>query len=253
MLVLLLLLSSTFAMAQVATSSLVGEIRDPSAAVVPDARVTAVHQVTGFSQAAATSGVGVYRLEQLLPGTYTITVEKEGFRTITTSEITLVVNQKGRLNFDLQPGSPRDSLTVSARVSLLQADDSSVGYRLDGASIGRLPLIQRNVISLATLGPGAIPRQLGGFVHDVVNDLQPARGAVALNPPIHGSQSTTYGTPSTTTALALSLRLKSTPGPPRVPSSTSRASSPAAAGCCAAAFCAIARGAKPRVASPAAP
>ena len=190
MLVLLLLLSSAVAMAQVASSSLAGEVRDPSAAVVPGATVTAVHQATGFSQAAVTSGEGVYRLEQLLPGRHTITVEKEGFQTTTTNEITLAVNQRGRLNFDLRAGSPRDSITVEASVSMVQADDSSVGYRLGADSIGRLPLVDRNVISLATLGPGAIPRQLGGFVHDVVNDLQPARGAVALNPPIHGSRST---------------------------------------------------------------
>ena len=191
MLVLLfLLLSSAAAMAQVASSSLFGEVRDPSSAVVQDATVTAVHQNTGFSQTTLTSSEGVYRLEHLLPGSYAVSVEKNGFRTITTEEITLALNQRGRLDFTLQPGAPLDSITVAARVSLLQADDSSVGYRLDGASIGRLPLIERNVISLATLGPGAVPRQLGGFGHDIINDLQPVRGAVALNPPIHGARST---------------------------------------------------------------
>ena len=45
-------------------------------------------------------------------------------------------------------------------------------------------------MSLATLGPGAVPRQLGGFVHDVYNDVQEGtRGSVALNPPINGGRS----------------------------------------------------------------
>ena len=52
-----------------------------------------------------------------------------------------------------------------------------------------LPLDQRNVLSLVTLGPGAIPRQLGGFTHDVDNDVQQgSRGSVALNPPINGGR-----------------------------------------------------------------
>ena len=46
------------------------------------------------------------------------------------------------------------------------------------------------IISLVTLSAGAIPRQLGGFVHDIVNDIQAARGAVALNPPTNGARST---------------------------------------------------------------
>ena len=44
-------------------------------------------------------------------------------------------------------------------------------------------------MSLVTLGPGAIPRQLGGFVHDVNNDVQEgSRGSVALNPPVNGAR-----------------------------------------------------------------
>ena len=66
-----------------------------------------------------------------------------------------------------------------------------MGYRLDNSKIAGLPLASRNVVSLVTLGPGAIPRQLGGFVHDVYNDIQEgSRGSVALNPPVNGSRST---------------------------------------------------------------
>src|SRR5262249_38858954 len=41
------------------------------------------------------------------------------------------------------------------------------------------------------VGPGGIPRQLGGFTHDVNNDIQEgSRGSVALNPPVNGARST---------------------------------------------------------------
>src|SRR5204863_2933993 len=85
----------------------------------------------------------------------------------------------------------QDRITVSATVSPVDTEDAAVGYRLDNSKIAGLPLASRNVVSLVTLGPGAIPRQLGGFVHDVTNDIQEgSRGSVALNPPINGSRST---------------------------------------------------------------
>ena len=64
------------------------------------------------------------------------------------------------------------------------------GYTLGSEFLEALPLLGRNIIDLVTLGPGAIPRQLGGFTHDIINDLQGNRGAVALNAPVNGARST---------------------------------------------------------------
>ena len=161
------------------------------ARLVAAAVVTAVHDATGFSFSAGTGAQGSYRIGELPPGGYTVTVAKPGFRTAVARKVILEVNQKARLDVVMQVGVAHDSVTVTAEVSPLQNDDASAGYRLDNSAIESLPLPVRNVISLVTLGPGAIPRQLGGFVHDVVNDVQQGpRGAVALNPPINGSRST---------------------------------------------------------------
>ena len=124
-----------------------------------------------------------------MPGAYTVTAEKSGFRTIEAKNVTLEVNQKARFDLILKVGGEHESVTVRAQVSPVQSDDASVGYRLDAQAIDSLPLVQRNVVNLITLGPGAIPRQLGGFVHDVINDQQANRGATALNPPVNGARS----------------------------------------------------------------
>jgi hypothetical protein len=175
--------------AQVASATLLGEIRDESSALAPGVRVTARNDATRFIRVTVSSPQGAYRIDQLLPGTYTVIAEKPGFRTATSENVLLEVNQKARLDLVIKVGAERDSVTVSAPVSPMQSDDASVGYRLDTAAIDSLPLAQRNVISLVTLGPGAIPRHLGGFVHDIINDQQSSRGAVALNPPINGARS----------------------------------------------------------------
>jgi outer membrane receptor protein involved in Fe transport len=176
---------------QVASAVLFGEVRDESGAVVPAAEVMTRHQATGFSQSVQSGGDGTYRIDQLIPGKYNVIARKSGFRTLTAQSVELEINQKARLDLKLQVGAERDSVTVSAVISPLQANDSSVGYRLDYPTVRNLPLDGRNIVSLVTLGPGAIPRHLGGFTHDVANDVQENRGAVALNPPINGSRSTT--------------------------------------------------------------
>ena len=175
--------------AQVASASLLGDVRDETGAVAPGVTVSARHNDTGFVRAAVTSTEGAYRLDELLPGVYTVTAEKPGFRTLTTGSLTLEVNQKARLDLVLKVGAESDSITVEASVSPLQSDDASAGYRLNPVDITALPLVQRDVISLITLGPGAIPRHLGGFTHDIINDVQSNRGAVAFNPPINGGRS----------------------------------------------------------------
>src|SRR5713101_5087354 len=175
---------------QVASSSLLGDVRDESGAMVPGVKITARHQATGFVRTVSSGADGSYRIDQLLPGRYTVTTDKNGFRKTSAESIVLEVNQRARLDLTLRLGAESDSVTVSASVSPLQTEDASFGYRLDDAAITDLPLVQRNVISLVTLGPGAIPRHLSGFVHDIVNDVQENRGAVALNPPINGARST---------------------------------------------------------------
>lgn len=175
---------------QVSSATLSGEITDEASALLSGVKVTAHHEATGFSRSYVTGSDGVFRIADLLPGRYRVTAEKDNFRTVTVDAVVLEVNQKARLDLRLPLGFRQDSITITAEVSPLQRDDASVGYRLDFPTIKSLPLDVRNVASLITLGPGAIPRQLGGFGHDIINDIQENRGSVALNPPLNGARST---------------------------------------------------------------
>ena len=190
LLILLLLNLAAVAHAQVASSTLLGEVRDGTDAMIPGVRVTVTSISTGFSRQSITNPRGSYRIEDLQPGIYNVQVARSGFRSLTVRAVLLEINQKLRLSFDLQVGREMDSITVSAQVSQLQTEDASQGYRLDSRTITALPLAVRNVFSLMTLGPGVVPRQLGGFTRDIIGDLQAARGAVSLNPPINGARST---------------------------------------------------------------
>jgi hypothetical protein len=175
---------------QVASSVLLGDVRDETSAVVPGAEIVATHEATGFSRSTTSNSTGSYRLEELMPGVYSVAVQKAGFRQVRIQDVRLEVNQKAELAILLQIGPTTQSVTVQGDLPTVQSSDATVGYRLDSPMFSQLPLDRRDVIPLVTLGPGAIPRQLGGFVHDSITDVQESRGAVALNPPVNGARST---------------------------------------------------------------
>jgi hypothetical protein len=177
-------------LAQVSSGSLLGDVRDEKAASIGGVLIVARNNDTGFSRSATTNTFGSYRIDDLLPGAYTVTAQHEGFQAAAVSPLFVEINQKARLDFDLHVGSVRDTVSVSARTSPVQTDDATEGYTLGSSFVEALPLLGRNIISLVTLGPGAIPRQLGGFTHDIMNDLQGNRGAVAFNAPVNGARST---------------------------------------------------------------
>ncbi|MGI9073273.1 MAG: carboxypeptidase regulatory-like domain-containing protein [Bryobacteraceae bacterium] len=187
--IFLSLMLSSAALAQVSSGSFYGQILDESGALVANARVTAQQKSTGFARSVVSDPSGSYRISDLVPGNYSMTVERTGFRTSIASQLNLEINQQAKLDFQLRLGPAHDSVDVTASISQLQTDDNSEGYRLGSSIFTELPLDQRNVLSLVTLGPGAIPRHLGGFTHDVDNDVQQgSRGSVALNPPINGGR-----------------------------------------------------------------
>ena len=202
---------------QVSSGSLAGNARDETGAYVGHVAILARNNATGFSRKAATTAAGGYRIDDLSPGVYTVTARRNGFETAAFRSVVVELNQIARLDFELRAGSESTTVTVTAHVSPVQTDEASEGYLLGSNFIQELPLGGRNIISLVTLGPGAIPRQLGGFTHDIMNDLQAGRGAVALNPPVNGARSTgnsymldgAYNTDRNTFAIAVTPLLES--------------------------------------------
>ena len=187
--VLLFCVAASFARGQVATGSLFGEIRDESGAVVAAAQVVAQQEATGFTRTVLTDDSGAYRIEPLAPGRYSVRAQRPGFQTAVVPHVTLEVSQQAKVDVRLKVGEMKDSVAVTAAVSPLRTEDATAGYRIDAQTLTQLPLDERNVAGLITLGPGAIPRQLAGFVHDAGNDIQQgSRGSVALNAPINGGR-----------------------------------------------------------------
>src|SRR5580704_154294 len=140
-----------------------GKITDPSGAAVPDAKVTAVDNERGTMLTTTTSGNGIYDLPQVPIGNYNIKVERMGFQAAQESNVTLVLNQVARLDFQLKVGDVATSVEVKSIAPLLQTDSTQVSTVMDAQAISNLPLETRNYNQLALLTPGAVTTSPGAF------------------------------------------------------------------------------------------
>ena len=99
---------------------------------------------------------GNYLFTQIRPGTYRVSVEKQGFSRRTVSGIVLNVNQRVRSDVELPVGSVAESVTVRASEVTVDTDNAAVGTTMMAKTIVELPLNGRNFIELAKLSPGVM-------------------------------------------------------------------------------------------------
>ena len=145
------------ASAQSSAATLSGTIQDPSGASVPNAKITITNRATQMSRTIETNDTGVFVVPDVDQGVYDVSVEKAGFRTLTTSGV--VVNPQDRLSLGemvLSVGTPTDvvSVTADAGQLQLQADSGERSEAVTGTQLRDLALNGRNIHDLAKLIPG---------------------------------------------------------------------------------------------------
>jgi len=87
-------------------------------------------------------------------GEYKITVQAAGFRSQEKTGITVQLQQKARVNFELSVGETRETVEVIASAVQLKTEDAAVGQVIDDKRVVELPLNGRNISGLAILTPG---------------------------------------------------------------------------------------------------
>jgi len=150
--VLLGLLST--ATAQV-TGAISGTVTDQSAAVVQAAKVTLTNVDSAISRDTTTNEVGRFTFAGVPPGTYTVKVAKQNFKTWQRTDFVLNANDTREVsNIQLEIGS--SDQTVSVEATTTQVDLVSNGERssvLSAREINNLTLVSRNVTELLKILP----------------------------------------------------------------------------------------------------
>ncbi len=149
-----LCLSGTTSRAQPTTGSIFGQVIDPSALPAPRAAVTVTNELTGIERCIVTDASGNYAAANLPPATYSIAVEAPGFRKLDRGPISLVVDQKLRLDLRLEVGDITDVVTISAPAPGIETVTGATGEVIQSVQILDLPLLGRDFLELARLSPG---------------------------------------------------------------------------------------------------
>ncbi|MCC6164504.1 MAG: TonB-dependent receptor [Acidobacteria bacterium] len=132
------------ARAQVGLSTITGIVSDDQGAAVPGATVTATNTATNVPFTGVSNEAGVYTINALTIGTYTVRVELEGFKAVQVS-VNIAGGQTARLDAKLEVGALTESVEVTATSAVLQTENAVVGAKFDQEQVEKIPLQGRNV------------------------------------------------------------------------------------------------------------
>ena len=158
-----LLAFSQASWAQEVTASIVGTITDQSGAAVDGATVKANSVDRGLAYTAVTNADGLYRISPVPAGTYKLTVEKQGFSSVSHEAFVLTVNQVARIDVALKVGQVSETVEVTGAAPVLETDVTQVDTIINAATNDNLPLASRNYVQLTLLSPGAVSTDPSSF------------------------------------------------------------------------------------------
>ena len=139
---------------QVGTSTITGRVTDSTGAVVPGVKVDVLNAGTNFAFTAQTNDQGIFRIQSLQPGTYRVTLQASGFKTVVREGVDLRTGDTMALDATLEVGAVAEQVEVTGKAPLLETETSSTGTVVEGSVLYRLPIYQRWVASTFQLVPG---------------------------------------------------------------------------------------------------
>lgn len=165
-------------------ASLEGTIQDPSGAVIPNAHVKLLNTGTQATVETTANDQGFYRFNQLPAGTYTLTIDAQGFQTTTVSNIAVAADLPQTANATMQPGNIETTVTVSASaIPALQTADASVSGTVTSQQVEDLPTFGRDPYELIRVLPGMDStggRSGNGNVQPLGNTTGPGQSNIGI-------------------------------------------------------------------------
>jgi len=150
------LLCAGFLPGQDPRGALRGRVTDQTGSVMPDVEIRATNVASGVAVSARTNETGSYNIPFLLPGTYTLTAELQGFKKFLRPGVQIRVSEIVELNVSMELGTVTETLEVKEETPLLDTASSSLGQVIDERRILELPIAAGNPLELVLLTPGMI-------------------------------------------------------------------------------------------------
>jgi hypothetical protein len=130
--------------------------------VIPGAQIQVKSVSTGVLNDTVTNAEGYFVLPPVPPGAYDVTAAATGFKESRVDAVRLEVGQSRSINFQLQPGEVRESVTVSDVAPLITTSRADRGTVVENKFITSIPLNVRNPYLLLATVPGVTTGRLAG-------------------------------------------------------------------------------------------
>ncbi|HEY2014262.1 MAG TPA: carboxypeptidase regulatory-like domain-containing protein [Bryobacteraceae bacterium] len=188
-------LLSVPAHAQTSQGTITGKVSDPKGAVLPGAAVRVTNKATQLTLDAVTNREGIYIVQSLNPGEYTLEVASPGFEKARVDTVTVNAAQTTAVDVSMSLGKATETITVTAQNSLLSPETSDVTTTVDHAIVENLPYPERSSIEAALLVPGVTgdPSVPGGIFSE--------NPVITTGPVVPGASLRVGGTPPGTTTI----------------------------------------------------
>jgi hypothetical protein len=141
--------------AQTFRGTILGTVTDSSGAAVSGATVSVKNTGTGLLRTVTTDDDGNYSAPELPIGTYSVTVEKSGFKAGSVSGISVEVSTERRADVALQPGDVSQIVEVSGdTLPQVESTSNTLGGIIESTVVTNLPVNGRDYQKLIFLVPG---------------------------------------------------------------------------------------------------
>src|SRR5688572_19807557 len=144
----------TPAFAQGTAASLSGVVTDTAGGVVPGATVVVKNVGTNVTVETVTNSAGAFSIPSIDPGTYSVTVSLQGFKTAVITDVRIVTGVAASVSPKLEVGSLTETVEVKGGAELIQTAATSVTSTISVEQLSKIPLNSRNALYAVALLPG---------------------------------------------------------------------------------------------------
>src|SRR5882672_177553 len=144
---------------QAVYGSIIGTVTDPQGNAVAGATVTVTSITKNTTDQTSTNESGNYSAIHLIPDTYKVKIEAQGFKAHEVPSVLVQVDTTARVDAQLQVGAVTQTVEVTGEVPQLKTDRADVSLDFSADYVEKLPLVNRNFQSLLLSAPGT--QQIG--------------------------------------------------------------------------------------------
>jgi len=161
----MVMMFSLTAMAQgTVTGGINGTVSNPNKEVIAGATVTAKNNGTSKESTATTTDDGTFKITNLEPGTYTVTVNASGFALFTSNAVAVEVGRATNLEIGVALQGVENTVQVTAEAPVINTTQQDFSTNINQVSLDNLPANGRRWSNFAILTPSSVPDGTFGLI-----------------------------------------------------------------------------------------